>query len=242
MSLHKMFCTSPTCRICLPDEHAKRSRIFLMTYGSNWCLDACNICHGVNIDFQREQRDEIMSITHPVGNASQNLPWAAEAQLVTSEVFGVRSWLVDAYSRLRPVHTNSNEIIWTPGVNNAVCPYDPCSRVTDGCTCGFYAWTDYEAAKREVTNGTTDITNPITGGRRKVTSIAGAISALGEVMISTKGFRASQAKVVALVDPPALVHKYYPDAQVLPSIEALFDEYGVEQRNPKNDPEFWTKP
>lgn len=209
--------------------------------------------------------------------------------IAIGEVYGLRTWRVDQYGRLRALHV-SLAAAWRPGVNTAEChkdkyasgglvfpswhssltaslvtaydqatgmvtvkpagpeqkpepqPEPPHETPTEGCPCGFYAYTD----PRHEENG-----------YRGEGFVTGIVRGTGRTLIGTKGFRCEKAEIVALIDPTrdgrktaewrveqkAKLARVYPDVPLLPSRAALLEFAPIESTlpDPSTD-EFWSLP
>lgn len=186
-------------------------------------------------------------------------------------VKGARAFDVDKLGRLRGV---TYDQVWKPGENVATCQADamtmqsliaypgswygrsaggshpvvPITRYTTGvdafrkpkpphglvgCKCGFYGYYD----------GSNDYHKP--------ERISAVVEGYGEVVIGTRGFRATKARIVALTIPdtvsPALamrVRRNYHDIPFLDTFEAMVTAYPTDSQNgptPESDPDFWTR-
>lgn len=188
-------------------------------------------------------------------------------------VIGARAFDVDKLGRLRGV---SHPQIWTPGENEASCrvnedtsyailinaftsayfraaggyvtpstapiyystatggaasPKPPHGLV--GCSCGFYGYYD----------GSNDYHKP--------ERVSGVVEGYGEVVIGTRGFRATKARIVALTIPGDVpfgtanrVRHNYRDVPFYDSFEAMVSAYPTDVEvglTPETDPEFWTR-
>jgi hypothetical protein len=141
----------------------------------------------------------------------------SDREFVAGSLTGLRSFQVDALGRLTAV---TNNAVWRPGVNHGECKKSeystslyrlalssytfsfageveppkpkPVSLVKKSqhrvgslrCECGFYAYTDTDA-------------NPY---RERDGVVVGLVEGWGSVTVGSRGFRASQARIVALVD------------------------------------------
>src|SRR5688572_5139919 len=74
------------------------------------------------------------------------------------------------------------KVVWLPGVNQAYCIGGPHRAPAQGCHCGFNAWHDPQPDYEEG-------------------YLQGAIAARGHLEVHYDGFRAEQAKIIALYCP-----------------------------------------
>lgn len=176
-------------------------------------------------------------------------------------VKGARAFDVDPLGRLRGV---TYDQVWTPGQNESTCrtdglavsframsmtlyghtggyvPFsaeplprpDPHSLVD--CKCGFYGYYD----------GSNDYHKP--------ERVSGVVEGYGEVVIGTRGFRATKARIVALYIPDtvpygvaARVRHNYRETPCFDTFEAMVTEHPTDTSRgltPESDPDFWTRP
>jgi len=102
------------------------------------------------------------------------------------------------------------------------------------CKCGFYGYYD----------GSNDYHKP--------ERVSGVVEGYGEVVIGTRGFRSTKARIVALTIPdtvsPALamrVRRNYRDIPFFDSFAAMVTEHPTDTQHgstPETDPDFWTRP
>lgn len=86
---------------------------------------------------------------------------------------------------------------------------------------------------------------------RSETRINGVIKAYGEVVIGTRGFRASKAEVIALHIPKtinesvaALIRRNYPDVVIFKKFKDMVAEFPPDKDavpSPLTNPDFWTQ-
>lgn len=194
-----------------------------------------------------------------------------EFDLAIGEVYGIRVWRMDSLGRLRARNTTAPA--WRPGVNQAQChrhqggllsmpsltfqiyggpfgyeahpePPKVCTQPpSEGCGCGFYAYTDplHEEA----------------AGNAGQQLVLGVIRGTGRTLVGTKGFRCEKAEILALRDPTrggrketpwrrdqvAKLARLYPDVPLLPSRADLLAFAPIEPDlpDPSSD-EFWNLP
>jgi hypothetical protein len=103
--------------------------------------------------------------------------------LVAGTVTGVRKFDVTPDGKLTSLFGFLGQA-WNPGDNTATCSLNPFPHTvaSRNCTCGFYA---YFAKQRSHYHG----------------DVEGIIEAHGRVTMGSKGFRASHARIVALIRP-----------------------------------------
>jgi hypothetical protein len=106
----------------------------------------------------------------------------------------------------------------------------------DACSHGFYGY--YEGSNDYYRDG----------------MVMGVVEAFGEVVIGSRGFKSTKAKLLALYIPDsvdykkaALVKRNYKDVAFFPSFNAMMLEFPpdvntVEEPDPSNDEDFWDMP
>lgn len=124
-------------------------------------------------------------------------PFTSNRSLVAGTINGIRSWDLLPDGTLEGVTIPYH---WTPGLNHAVCakraqpqiwikpptaqelaPHDVAAA---SCSCGFYAYTTADHG---------EYSGPV--------RVTGIIAASGLVTLGSKGFRAANAQIIALVRP-----------------------------------------
>lgn len=98
-------------------------------------------------------------------------------------VYGIRTWFADPLGLLSSLHVSHHK--WFPGWNEASCHgiYSPHEKApANHCKCGFYAYNFDHAYEAGL-----------------VDCICGIVAFRGKVIIHERGYRAEQAKVVALL-------------------------------------------
>lgn len=94
-------------------------------------------------------------------------------------LIGFRRWLIDADNRML-VSATSTEVAWQPQVNYARgCKGH--SSPGKHCHCGFNAWFDFKDAEKNYRG------------------VIGAIAGAGDIRLHKKGFRSSEAQILALL-------------------------------------------
>ena len=106
----------------------------------------------------------------------------------------------------------------------------------DACSHGFYGY--YEGSNDYYRDG----------------MVMGVVEAFGEVVIGSRGFKSTKAKLLALYIPDsvdykkaALVKRNYKDVAFFPSFNAMMLEFPpdvntVDEPDPSNDEDFWNMP
>lgn len=140
------------------------------------------------------------------------------------EVYGIRSWKVDAYGRLRALHV-PDAPAWRPGVNVATCCTDPTLPWISFTSLASYTFdfgkggmvttptTKEESPAPRQPHETPDenckcgfyaYTDPNRPESRPTAAneyVVGVVRGSGRTLIGTKGFRTEKAEIVALLDP-----------------------------------------
>lgn len=161
----------------------------------------------------------------------------SDRPFVAGSLFGVRSFLADNRRSLTGV---VYALPWSAGVNEARCEPDwfyfgdreelGHSVATLGCKCGFYAYLDNEY-------------NP----HHRSGQVLGIVEGFGVATVGSRGFRASKARIVALVQPEgrvriaisanpvftlivgdaefSTIRSNYPDVPVFPTLDAALAEF-----------------
>jgi len=130
-------------------------------------------------------------------------------ELVVGSIRGVRTWTLDSHNRLRGV---SFPRIFKPGLNVAQCQsgYDHKSSSERPsmarCSCGYYAY--FSDKYREHDSYSDSPKNEV--------RVVGVMEGTGEAIVGTRGFRASNARLIALALPnesrfKVLVSQWLPD-------------------------------
>lgn len=189
-------------------------------------------------------------------------------EFAVGEVYGLRMWHMDKYGRLRARNWDGAPP-WRPGINVAKCvkrslpdsygvfsakSYDYTWTVRDnpghdvpseGCSCGFYAYTDNLHAEVK------------THARNGEEPVLGIIKGTGRTLIGTQGFRCEKAEIVAFRDPTrggaktdvwrtrqlAYLRRVYPDVPVLDNRATLLEFAPLTETMPApTTDEFWHLP
>lgn len=158
------------------------------------------------------------------------------------QVRGARTWRVRDDGVLEgPVYRQA----FLPGENLAVCRVPSNGVVQEdgsklftyptrghlpGCRCGFYGYYD----------GSNDYYRPDHRSKWGRNYVAGMIEGYGEVLIGSRGFRVTKARIVAIHFPdtfvdPRLVLAQYPDVPVFATFEQMESAYPCEGK-PEPEP------
>ncbi|MDA8439402.1 MAG: hypothetical protein M0Z51_11170 [Propionibacterium sp.] len=201
-------------------------------------------------------------ITSPAPSAAVGMGEFDAPEFSIEPVTGTRSFEVDKLGRLTGV---TYRTVWTPGENKHQCHVadtdfsgmisafsayiygDPAPTAVSsapkpsskpahnlpGCKCGFYGYYD----------GSDDYGKPA--------RVSGVIEGYGEVVIGTRGFRATKARIVALTIeadvPPHLAAKVRHNYADIPFYESFAQMVAAHPCDctqgvtPESDPEFWTR-
>ena len=199
-------------------------------------------------------------ITSPAPSAAVGMGEFDAPEFSIEPVTGARSFEVDKLGRLTGV---TYRTVWTPGENERECysindkmaymaslmtsyivggvpvaepkptPSNRPPHSLPGCKCGFYGYYD----------GSNDYGKPA--------RVSGVIEGYGEVVIGTRGFRATKARIVALTIeadvPPHLAAKVrhnYADVPFYESFAQMVTAHPCDCTQgitPESDPEFWTR-
>lgn len=190
-------------------------------------------------------------------------------EFAVGEVYGLRMWHMDQYGRLRARNWEGAPP-WRPGVNVAKCVKRKLESVSagayrvptggfefvvddnpghdvpsEGCSCGFYAYTDnlHAEVKSHARNGEEPV--------------LGIIKGTGKTLIGTQGFRCEKAEIVAFRDPTrggakndewrkrqlANLRRVYLDVPILDNRAALLEFAPLTDTLPDvTSDEFWALP
>lgn len=178
-------------------------------------------------------------------------------------VKGARAFDVDKYGRLRGV---TYEQVWTPGENLAECRQDSLSAGLRSLSITLYGHTGgYVPFSTETQQRSTRDPHSLVGCKHgfygyydgsndyyRPDRVSGVIEGYGEVVVGTRGFRATKARIIALHIPADVpygmrqrVQRNYRDIPCFDTFEAMVAEHPTDTgliASPETDPDFWTRP